>query len=143
MVTFEVILRQAEDPSSQGERTAFNLSPGEEIVFGRAPDVEITIPDPKVSGRHGKLLCDPSGELLAFDSGSLNGTFVPATSRTTKPSMLHMQLALSPNGKWAAVTTSYMQEKPDRDKALLLVDVSGKERIVKAVPFPKQAAKNH
>jgi hypothetical protein len=67
----------------------------------------------------------------------------PATSRTTKPSMLHMQLALSPNGKWAAVTTSYMQEKPDRDKALLLVDVSGKERIVKAVPFPKQAAKNH
>ncbi|MGK0303834.1 MAG: pSer/pThr/pTyr-binding forkhead associated (FHA) protein, partial [Planctomycetota bacterium] len=97
MVTFEVILRQAEDPSSQGERTAFDLSPGEEIVFGRAPDVEITIPDPKVSGRHGKLLCDPSGELLAFDSGSLNGTFVegePADPKAGTPVTFGSQLCV-------------------------------------------------
>lgn len=66
----------------------------------------------------------------------------PATKNSVVP-VIQMQLALSPNGKWAAVTTSFVHEGTDQDKALLLVDVSGQERIVKAVPFPKQAAKHH
>lgn len=66
----------------------------------------------------------------------------PATESSVIP-VIQMQLALSPNGKWAAVTTSYVHEGTDQDKALLLVDVSGQERTVKAVPFPKQAAKKH
>tara|TARA_R110002072_G_scaffold46591_10_gene129196 strand:+ start:231595 stop:232950 length:1356 start_codon:yes stop_codon:yes gene_type:complete len=65
----------------------------------------------------------------------------PASSSAVLPA-LQMQVALSPNGKWAAVTTSYVHEWPTQDKALLLVDVSGKERTVKAVPFPKPAKKN-
>lgn len=50
--------------------------------------------------------------------------------------VLQMQLSLSPDGKWAAVTTSYVSDDADQDKALLLIDVSGKERTVKAVKFP-------
>jgi hypothetical protein len=51
---------------------------------------------------------------------------------------LQMQLALSPNGQWAAVTTAFVDDKDESEQALLLVDVAGNERVVQRVPFPEQ-----
>lgn len=50
---------------------------------------------------------------------------------------LQMQLALSPNGQWAAVMTAFVDDKDEREQALLLVDVTGNERVVQRVPFPE------
>jgi FHA domain-containing protein len=89
LAAFEVVLRRAGDATDPGQRQSFELAAGEEIVFGRAAETDITIPDPerKVSSRHGKLRCDHRDQLLAFDLGSLNGTYleggpIDATSGT-------------------------------------------------------------
>ena len=74
---------------------------------------------------------DVTRETLLLQSPQM----APAQTPAVIP-VLQMQLSLSPNGKWAAVTTSYVSEDAEQDKALLLVDVSGKERTVKAVEFP-------
>ena len=50
--------------------------------------------------------------------------------------ILQMQLAMSPDSKWAAVTTSFVAEQAKPAHALLLVNVSGDERTVTTVPFP-------
>lgn len=82
-------MRRAGDATDPGQRRSFDLAEGEEIIFGRAAEADITIPDPerKVSSRHGKLRCDHRNQLLAFDLGSLNGTYleggpIDATSGT-------------------------------------------------------------
>lgn len=74
---FEIVLRRATS-GEQVQRFAFDLAPGEEIVFGRSGTNEIQIPDPdrKVSSRHGRIECRDDDSLWAWDLGSLNGTFL-------------------------------------------------------------------
>ena len=79
-------------------------------------------------------------EGLFSGSVSRETKLVAAKMPTNTPSDLaamQMQLALSPNGKWVAVTSSYVIDDVGQEKALLLVDVSGKDRVVQAVKFPK------
>ncbi|MFN3241474.1 MAG: type VI secretion system-associated FHA domain protein [Planctomycetota bacterium] len=80
MPSFEVRVRRAGSPLEL-LRQAFELAPGQELTFGRAPDADVTIQDPdrKVSSRHGKIRCDAEGALVATDLGSLNGTFLEGT----------------------------------------------------------------
>jgi len=79
-------------------------------------------------------------EGLFSGSVSRETKLLAAKMPTNTPSDLaamQMQLALSPNGKWVAVTSSYVIDDVGQEKALLLVDVSGKDRVVQAVKFPK------
>lgn len=82
MTSFELVLRRADNASDPGERFQFRLEPGQEIIFGRAAEVDITIPDPdrRVSSRHGRIFCSEAGELVASDLGSLNGTYLEGAS---------------------------------------------------------------
>lgn len=65
---------------------------------------------------------------------------LPATKADLAPAV-QMQLAMSPDGKWAAIATAYLQELKDQSQSLLLVDVSGKERTVQRVAFPEPVKK--
>lgn len=64
---------------------------------------------------------------------------LPASKEGTTPA-LQMQLAMSPDGKWAATTSAYVAGLPAQKQSLLLIDVSGKERKVQRIDFPKQEA---
>lgn len=48
-----------------------------------------------------------------------------------------VQLAVAPDGRTAAVTTAYV-ELPEDQHGLLLIDLRGRERNVRRVPFPKR-----
>ena len=61
-----------------------------------------------------------------------------ASSKMAAITALQMQLALSPNGKWAAVITAFLDDGDEHEQDLLLVDMSGSERVVQRVPFPGQ-----
>ena len=78
MSRFEIRLRAAATEQRGEEPTSFSfeLEAGDEVVFGRAHDADIRIPDTerKVSSRHGKLICQADGSLRVHDLGSLNGT---------------------------------------------------------------------
>jgi len=65
---------------------------------------------------------------------------LPPTKTDLAPAV-QMQLALSPDGKWAAVATAYIQELRDQSQSLLLVDISGKGREVQRIAFPEPAKK--
>lgn len=82
MTEFDIVMTHVEAGQDTAERLHFDLKPGDELIFGRAPSVDITIPDPdrKVSSRHGMIQCDQNGQLLAFDLGSLNGTYLEGTA---------------------------------------------------------------
>ncbi len=64
---------------------------------------------------------------------------LPASKEGTTPA-LQMQLAMSPDGKWAATTSAYVAGLSAQKQSLLLIDVSGKERKVQRIDFPKQEA---
>jgi len=82
MTSFDIVMTHVGAGQDAAQRLHFDLKPGQELVFGRAPSVDITIPDPdrKVSSRHGKIRCDQNGQLFALDLGSLNGTYLEGTA---------------------------------------------------------------
>jgi cytochrome P450/NADPH-cytochrome P450 reductase len=60
-------------------------SPGDQVVrIGRAPDNDLVVPDPSVSGHHAELRTSPGGYQIV-DLGSLNGTFVNEHRVTAAP----------------------------------------------------------
>lgn len=59
---------------SNGETRSFSLSK-EVTILGRRHDCDLRIPLPEISRRHARLI-KQSGELLAEDLGSANGTTV-------------------------------------------------------------------
>ncbi|MCK5944264.1 MAG: FHA domain-containing protein [Planctomycetes bacterium] len=86
MPDVEIRLRRAGSPIEL-LRQAFDVKPGEQLVFGRAPDADVTIEDPdrKVSSRHGTIHCESDGSLVATDLGSLNGTFLDGVAVGSGP----------------------------------------------------------
>jgi predicted component of type VI protein secretion system len=76
MPSFQIIVRRCGSSEEPGDRYSFDLSPGEEIHFGRAEKAEITLPQKNVSSRHGRIRCNHSEDLLAYDLGSLNGSYL-------------------------------------------------------------------
>lgn len=85
MPSFEVVLRLA-DGSGRETRLAFDLAPGQQVLFGRSPEAEIVIPDHnrKVSSRHGRIVCQPDGALRGYDLASLNGTYLHGNALDTE-----------------------------------------------------------
>lgn len=65
--------------------TPVSSKPMTEYVLGRAPDSDMVIHDPSVSGRHAKLRFDPANRVCSIeDLGSRNGTFVNAKDTEKK-----------------------------------------------------------
>lgn len=66
--------------------TSFEL--GAETVVGRKPSCEVVLPDPLISGRHGRIYFDSAeGCFMLEDLGSSNGTFL-AGMRVSEPEKL-------------------------------------------------------
>ncbi|MCB9877474.1 MAG: FHA domain-containing protein [Planctomycetes bacterium] len=80
-----MLLRLA-DGSGLETRHAFDLEPGQQVLFGRSPDADIVIPDQnrKVSSRHGRITCLDDGSLRGFDMASLNGTYLHGAALDTE-----------------------------------------------------------
>src|SRR3954454_10389682 len=56
--------------------TARFRSNGPELRIGRGYDNDVIVDDPYVAARHLRVFRDEAGQLVAEDSGSVNGTFV-------------------------------------------------------------------
>lgn len=67
--TYKLILSESKPSPTEYELTK------SEIIIGRDPDVDITIPSPIVSRRHARLTRDGDGYMIE-DLGSSNGTFI-------------------------------------------------------------------
>lgn len=68
-VDFKLILEEGTNPPREFELTR------PEIIIGRDPNVDLTIPSPAVSRRHARLIRQGEGYLLE-DLGSSNGTYL-------------------------------------------------------------------
>ncbi len=56
-----------------------------ETSIGRRPDNDVVIDNPAVSGRHAKVVMDPSGAFFIEDLNSTNGTFLRDRKVTRSP----------------------------------------------------------
>ncbi len=68
----------------EGVSRHFVLREGADCSVGREPECDVSIEDPRVSGRHARVLWRDPGWLLT-DSRSKNGTFVNAVRVTEAP----------------------------------------------------------
>ncbi len=79
------------DPITLGKTVSMPW-PSEVVTFlriGRTPDNDIVVEDPRVSGRHARLIVVAGGQTLVEDLGSSNGTFLNSADRkVTNPIVL-------------------------------------------------------
>lgn len=65
---------------------------GERIVVGRAPDSQVVLDDPIVSGHHAEFRLDPFGQVSLFDLESTNGTIVNGKQVTKCATLMHRDI---------------------------------------------------
>ncbi|MHB8535322.1 MAG: diguanylate cyclase domain-containing protein [Sulfuricaulis sp.] len=55
---------------------SYSLSLDKELIIGRAPEADISIPDRRISQRHARVVVSSDGTVFVEDLGSTNGTCV-------------------------------------------------------------------
>ncbi|MBN2798882.1 MAG: FHA domain-containing protein [Deltaproteobacteria bacterium] len=110
----------------QGVATLTLVMDGAGLLVGRAPDVNLRLPDPRISGRHLALYYGPGRRtLMAQDLGSTNGTWLHGEP-LVGPTQLHageeLLLGLSRVLRVNLMTAPPLEEQ---DRPLQLLDLSG------------------